>query len=115
MPPGYFGAASRNDGYFGTIKKMLYEDTIARVHRQENGTTFIVDIDIRQLETLMPKKQVSNETPRCSKGKFNLRIKPACPLLDLTDDEDADGDPDADFQKQALSSIPSKIFCLKYL
>ena len=63
----------------------------------------------------MPKKQVSNETPRCSKGKFNLRIKPACPLPDLTDDEDADGDPDAEFQKQALSSITSKIFCLKYL
>ena len=46
MPPGYFGAASRNDGYFGTIKKMLYEDTIARVHWQENGTTSVVDIDI---------------------------------------------------------------------
>ena len=56
MPPGYFGAASRNDRYFGTIKKMLYEDTIARVHWQENGTTSIVDIDILQLETLMPKK-----------------------------------------------------------
>ena len=46
VPPGYFGAASRNDGYFGTIKKMLYEDTIARVHWQENGTTSVVDIDI---------------------------------------------------------------------
>ena len=46
MPPGYFGAVSRNDGYFGTIKKMLYEDTIARVHWQENGTTSVVDIDI---------------------------------------------------------------------
>ena len=88
---------------------------MAHVHRQEDGTTSIVDIDILQLETLTPKKQVSNESPHCSKGKFNLHIKPACPLPDSTDDEDADGDPDADFQKQALSSNPGKIFCLKYL
>ena len=94
---------------------MLYEDIMARVHWQEDGTTSIVDIDILQLETLMPKKQVSNESPRCSKGKFNLHIKPAYPLPYSTDDEDADGDPDADFQKQALNSTPGKIFCLKYL
>ena len=56
MPPDYSGAASRNNRYFGTIKKMLYEDTIARVHWQEDGTTSIVDIDILQLETVMPKK-----------------------------------------------------------
>ena len=78
---------------------MLYEDTMTRVHRQEDGTTSIVDTHILQLETLMPKKQVSNESPRCSKGNFNLRIESACPLTDSTDDEDADG----------------KIFCLKYL
>ena len=77
MPPDFFGTASRNVRYFGTIKKMLYEDTMARVHWQEDGTTSIVDIDILQLETLMPKKQVSNESPCCSKGKFNLHIKPA--------------------------------------
>ena len=115
VPSDIFGAATRNIRYFGTTKKMLYEDTMARVHWQEDGTTSIVDIDILQLETLIPKKQVSNESPHCSKGKFNLHIKPACPLPDSTDDEDADGDPDADFQKQALSSNPGKIFCLKYL
>ena len=47
--------------------------------------------------------------------KFNVRVKPACPLPDSIDDEDADGDPDADFQKQARSSTPGKVFCLKYL
>ena len=56
MPPDYFGAASRNDRYVGTIKKVLYEDTMARVHWQDDGTTSIVDIDILQLETLMPQK-----------------------------------------------------------
>ena len=64
---------------------MLYEDTVACVHWQEDGTTSIVDVDILQLETLMPKKQVSNETPRC-----NLCIKSACSLPDSTDDENTE-------------------------
>ena len=56
MPPDYFGAASRNDRYVGTIKKVLYEDTMARVHWQGDGTTSIFHIDILQLDTLMPQK-----------------------------------------------------------
>ena len=56
VPPDFFGPASQNNRYFGTIKKMLYEDTMARVHWQGGGTTSIIDIDILQLETLMPKK-----------------------------------------------------------
>ena len=58
----------------------------------------IVDTDILQLETLISKKQNSNESPHCSKRKFNLHIEPACPLPDLTDDEDTDGDHDADLR-----------------
>ena len=69
---------------------------MVRVNWQEDGTTSIVDIDILHLETLIPEKQVSNVSPCCSKRKFNLHIKQACFLSDLTDDEDADGDPDAD-------------------
>ena len=61
---------------------MLYEDTMVCVHWQEDGTTLIVDNDILQLEILMPKKQNSDECPRCSKRKFNLRIKLAWPLRD---------------------------------
>ena len=51
----FFGAASQNS-FLATIKKILYEDTLANVHCQEDGTTSIVDTDILQLETLMPKK-----------------------------------------------------------
>ena len=77
---------------------MLYEDTMVYVHWQKDRTTYIVGIVILQLETLMPIKQNSIESPCCSKRKFNLHIKPVCPLPDSTDDDDADGDHDADIR-----------------
>ena len=98
LTPNYFGAASRNSSYFGTIKKMLHEDKMTHVQWQEDGTTSIIDIDILQLETSMPKKQVSNNFPSLKiKRKFNLPIKPACLLPDSID-EDVDGDPDAELR-----------------
>ena len=71
---------------------------MACVHCQEDGTTSIVDINMLQLETLIPKKQNSNDSPCCSKIKFNLHIKSACPLPDSADDVDANGDHDADLR-----------------
>ena len=79
-------------------KKMSYENTIARVHWLEDGTTSFDDTDIIQLKTLMPIKQNSNESSCCSERKFNLCMKPVCTLPDSTDDEDADGDHDADLR-----------------
>ena len=94
----FSGAASWNNRYFDTIKKMLYEDTMVYVHWQKDGTTSVAGIVILQLETLMPKKQNSIKSPCCSKRKFNLCIKPVCPLPYSTDDDDADGDHDADIR-----------------
>ena len=89
VPPDYLVQPVETTGTLARSRKYYMKIQWHEVHWQDDGTTSIVDIDILQLETLMPKKQVSNETPRCSKGKFNLRIKPACPLPDSTDDEDA--------------------------
>ena len=77
---------------------MLYGDTVGHVHWKEDWATSIVDINILQQITLMPKKQNSNESPCWSKRKFNLHIKPEWSLPDSTDDEDANDDLDADLK-----------------
>ena len=76
-----FGAAIQNDT-LSTIKKIFYEDTMAKVHWQEDWTTSIAESDILQPERLVSKKQVSSEFHCCSKRTFNRCIKAACSLLD---------------------------------